>query len=185
MERKTPQQSGEAPVGEADTRAESLVEMVLSEHAEQHVAAPARIEGVVIGALAGLGPSGEPLVDFVGNTEGRPIPARATVATGPDTVGREVALMFEGGDPSRPILLGLIHVPVRAETPPTKAPLEGLEVQADGERMVLSAKREIVIRCGKSSITLTSAGKVLIRGAYLLTRSSGVNRIQGGSVQIN
>ena len=29
------------------------------------------------------------------------------------------------------------------------------------------------------------AGKVLIRGAYLLSRSSGVNRIKGGSVQIN
>ncbi|MEP7119602.1 MAG: hypothetical protein ABJE95_01785, partial [Byssovorax sp.] len=36
-----------------------------------------------------------------------------------------------------------------------------------------------------SSITLTRAGKILIRGAYVLTRSSGVNRIQGGSVQIN
>ena len=33
--------------------------------------------------------------------------------------------------------------------------------------------------------TLTRAGKILIRGAYLLARSSGVNRIQGGSVQIN
>ena len=41
------------------------------------------------------------------------------------------------------------------------------------------------LRCGKASITLTRAGKVLIRGAYLLSRSSGVNRIKGGSVQIN
>ena len=29
------------------------------------------------------------------------------------------------------------------------------------------------------------AREILIRGAYVLTRSSGVNRIQGGSVQIN
>ncbi|XXT19888.1 hypothetical protein WME94_57670 [Sorangium sp. So ce429] len=29
------------------------------------------------------------------------------------------------------------------------------------------------------------AGKILIRGEYLLVRASGVNRIQGGSVQIN
>jgi hypothetical protein len=34
-------------------------------------------------------------------------------------------------------------------------------------------------------LTLTHAGKVLIRGAYVLSRSSGVNRIKGGSVQIN
>jgi hypothetical protein len=58
-------------------------------------------------------------------------------------------------------------------------------VETDGERLVFSAEKEIVLRCGESSITLTRAGKILIRGAYVLTRSSGVNRIQGGSVQIN
>ena len=51
--------------------------------------------------------------------------------------------------------------------------------------MVLSAQEEIVLRCGKASITLTKAGKVLIEGAYVLSRSSGVNRIRGGSVQLN
>jgi len=56
------------------------------------------------------------------------------------------------------------------------------EVRVDGERVVFDAKKEIVLRCGKASITLTRAGKVLIRGAYLLNRSSGVNRIKGGSV---
>ena len=50
---------------------------------------------------------------------------------------------------------------------------------------MLTAEREIELRCGKSSLVLTRAGKVLIRGAYLLSRSSGVNRIKGGSVQIN
>jgi hypothetical protein len=42
-----------------------------------------------------------------------------------------------------------------------------------------------VFRFGQASITLTRAGKVLIRGAYLLSRSSGVNLITGGSVEIN
>ena len=50
---------------------------------------------------------------------------------------------------------------------------------------MLTAEREIVLKCGKASITLTRAGKVIIRGAYVLSRSSGVNRIVGGSVQIN
>ena len=31
----------------------------------------------------------------------------------------------------------------------------------------------------------TKAGKVILGGAYVLSRSSGVNRIKGGSVQIN
>jgi len=50
---------------------------------------------------------------------------------------------------------------------------------------VLKAKQEIVLECGRASITLTSAGKVLIRGAYLSSRSSGVHRIKGASVEIN
>jgi hypothetical protein len=60
-----------------------------------------------------------------------------------------------------------------------------MDAEVDGERLVFTAKKEIVLRCGKASITLTRAGKVLIRGIYLLSRSSGVNRIKGGSVQIN
>ena len=60
-----------------------------------------------------------------------------------------------------------------------------LPIDVDGERLVFTAKKEIVLRCGKASITLTRAGKILIRGAYLLSRSSGVNRIKGGSVKIN
>jgi len=60
-----------------------------------------------------------------------------------------------------------------------------VEVDADGERLVVTAKEQIVLRCGKASITLTKAGKVLIQGAYVSSRSSGVNRIKGGSVQLN
>lgn len=51
--------------------------------------------------------------------------------------------------------------------------------------MIVSAKEQLVLRCGKASITLTKAGKVLIKGSYVLSRSSGVNRIKGGSVQLN
>ncbi len=64
-------------------------------------------------------------------------------------------------------------------------PVLKVETTADGERVTVTAEREIEFRCGKASITLTRAGKVIIRGAYLLSRSSGVNRIKGGSVQIN
>ena len=60
-----------------------------------------------------------------------------------------------------------------------------VEVDADGERFVVSAKEQIVLRCGKASLTLTRDGKVLIQGAYLSSRSSGVLRLKAGSVQIN
>jgi hypothetical protein len=67
--------------------------------------------------------------------------------------------------------------------PDAKPPLA--EAVVDGEMVNIEGKEQIVLKCGKASITLTRSGKILIRGAYLLNRSSGVNRIKGGSVQIN
>lgn len=59
------------------------------------------------------------------------------------------------------------------------------DINIDGKRVVLEGKEEIVLKCGEASITLTKAGKIIIRGKYLLNRSSGVNRILGSSVQVN
>lgn len=136
------------------------------------------LPSLIVGRVASLLESGQPLVDFPGNTTGALVPARSLVSVVATTVGGEVALSFEDGDPSLPIIVGILqsHEPI---------PVSNHEVKLDDESLVLSAKKEVVIQCGKSSITLTSAGKVLIRGAYLLSRSSGVNRIKGGSVQIN
>ena len=93
-----------------------------------------------------------------------------------------VVLMFEGGDPARPIVMGVLR---GAKAGRWRSAPAQVEVDADGERMIVSAKEQLVLRCGKASITLTKAGKVLIEGAYVLSRSTGVNRIKGGSVQLN
>src|SRR6185503_13655819 len=136
-----------------------------------------RIDGVVIGTLLELDVIGSPRVDYPGNGGG-PLLARTACSLDSGKVGREVALLFEGGDPAKPILLGVLQRPGKPEP-------KALQVQVDGETLVLTGKKEIVLRCGKASLTLTSAGKVLLRGAYVSSRSSGVNRIKGGSVQIN
>jgi hypothetical protein len=60
-----------------------------------------------------------------------------------------------------------------------------MQVQADGERQVITAEREIVLKCGHASITLTRAGKVIIKGTYVLSRSSGYNKIKGAAIDIN
>lgn len=137
----------------------------------------ARIEGVVIGTLLELDVIGCPRVDYPGNPSG-PLAARTVASLDSVKVGREVALLFEGGDPSKPVILGVLHRPGKPE-PKT------LQVKVDGETIELTGQKEIVLRCGKASLTLTRAGKVLLRGAYVSSRSSGVNRIKGGSVQIN
>jgi hypothetical protein len=137
-----------------------------------------RLDGVVIGALVGFAEDGAPLVDFPGNPHDDPVPARTAAVLGEEDVGREVALLFECADPTKPVLVGPILHPVPEEA-------RKVSVRRDTERIELTADREIVLKCGSASITLTRAGKVLIRGAYVSSHSSGVNRIKGGAVHIN
>ncbi|MBC7943689.1 MAG: hypothetical protein H7X91_00110 [Burkholderiales bacterium] len=147
-------------------------------------AAPSRtqIDGVVVGTLVGFLENAVPLVVYPGQPGSAAIAARAILDLRGEHIGREVVLMFEGSDPLKPLVVGCLQE--KSAWPLAEKPAQ-VEVDADGERLVIDAKNEIVLRCGKASITLTKAGKVLIRGAYLLSRSSGVNRIKGGSVQIN
>ncbi|RMQ84472.1 hypothetical protein ALP97_01257 [Pseudomonas salomonii] len=138
----------------------------------------ARIDAVVIGTLLDLPHAGAPLVTYPGCPSRSGIVARCTARLSPADIGSQVALMFEGGDPAYPLVIGHL-LSAQASTAPVAS------VRLDDQCLALSAEREIVLRCGKASITLTRAGKVIIQGAYLSSRSSGVNRIKGGSVQIN
>jgi hypothetical protein len=61
----------------------------------------------------------------------------------------------------------------------------GATASVDGRKLVLTGEEEVVLRCGKASITLTSAGKVLLKGEYVSSKSAGVNRVKGAAVQIN
>ncbi|MGK4000770.1 DUF6484 domain-containing protein [Sorangium sp. So ce1024] len=167
-------EEAEAPPREAQDAAPSLLELVL---AQQDAAPPAarRVEGVVVGRVAGVDASGAVRVTFPGAPEGGTV-ARAMTSLREDDVGREVALLFEDGDPQRAIVMGKMAAGL------APAPIEAT---ADGRRVEIAAEEELVLRCGEASITLTRAGKIILRGAYVLSRSSGVNRIQGGSVEIN
>lgn len=64
-------------------------------------------------------------------------------------------------------------------------PAEAFEAQVDGRRVRIVAQDEIVLECGKASITLRRNGRVVIHGDYVETYSEGTNRIKGGQVRIN
>lgn len=137
--------------------------------------------------------SGQVLVDFPGNTQGL-VAARLTssikskMLNQTASADKEVLLAFEDNNPELPIIIDTLYSLVDEITNTPTIALETekpTDVTIDGRRVTFDAREEIVLRCGKASITLTHAGKVLIRGAYLLSRSSGVNRIKGGSVQLN
>lgn len=162
-------------------------------------AVPTIVPGeIVIASLTGMDSHGQPLVDFPSNQYG-PLVAMSTLPITQQHVGRSVALLFANGNLKSPVIMGVIHSPLQdllatyelRTTPPSQA---GAEENAsahahmatvDGKRVVIEGQEEIVLRCGEASITLTKAGKIIIRGKYLLNRSAGVNRIMGGSVQIN
>lgn len=150
---------------------ESLLEAAISSESAN------RVDGVVIGTVRAV--SGASVqVDHPASPSRSPLAAVSTIAITEADVDRSVALAFQDNDPRRPVILGFLW---NGES----ASRSALEVSADQERVELKADREIVLRCGKASITLTQDGKILLRGAYLLSRASGVNRVKGGSVQIN
>jgi hypothetical protein len=113
---------------------------------------------------------------------GELIAARSAVPLRHDQIGATVMVLHEEGDWARPIVVGVLQEGPLGTSPAVPA---RFDVQADGERLTLSAEREIVLRCGESSITLTRSGKVVIKGSYVLSRSTGYNKIKGAAVDIN
>lgn len=108
------------------------------------------------------------------------VPAASTVALTTDDAGAQVVIALQDADARRPIILGRLFDRAAA----VKTPI-ATTVTTDGDKLVFRAEREIELRCGDASIVLTRAGKVLIKGAYVSTRSSGANRIKGAYVDIN
>jgi len=138
---------------------------------------PSRNASVVIGLFLGLNEEGKPLVDYPGNPSGQALLARTTTNVGSSERGQDAVLVFEDGDPAKPIIMGLLQN--SSNEPKSDEPA------AEVETLEFRANREIVLRCGDASITLRSNGRLVIRGAYIETRASGTNRIKGGAVLIN
>ena len=144
---------------------------------------------IIIGEVVGINAQGQALVDYADTPLDQPLPAISTLGITQHHIGRQVALLFANGNPKAPVIMGIIHSPLQdviaAYEGLPVAPTSEPELTVNGERLVIEGKEEIVLKCGEASITLTRAGKILIRGKYVLTRSDGVNRMMGGSVQVN
>lgn len=161
---------------------------------------------VMIANFFGFNEVGQALVEFRGfNATPKVRAALTTVSLEQSDSGRQVVVMFVNQDPSQPVVTGLVRSPLydiletsepsileqtmlKQNSPDIEVDsIGGLEQQltVDGKKVLIEGTEEIALKCGESSITLTKSGKILIRGKYLLNRSSGVNRIMGGSVQVN
>lgn len=160
--------------------------------------------GTRVGRLVEWTSGHPPKVELDGNDRG-PLPARSVIPLDPSTIAEAIAsargvlLTFEDGRPDAPIITGLLQDLVdfgdapqiwddAAPSDPEEQPetnLAEVETRIDGKRIVFEAADEIVLECGQASIVLRRNGRVVIRGTYVESRSRGVNRIKGGSVEIN
>jgi hypothetical protein len=139
--------------------------------------------GVVVAELVGLAHEGSTalIANVLGAGAGL-MKARTVIALSGAQIGQQVVIGFEHGDPCLPIVMGVLR---GSTCLPLSMPDAQVEVTADGTRFVVSASEQLTLRCGKASVTLTKAGKVLIEGTYVSSKSTGVNRLKGGSVQLN
>lgn len=168
---------------ETEDPAASLLQPLLAGVPAAAAGFPPAADGIRIGELIATGDDGRtPLVTFPGQPGTAALRARSTVDLHGPHIGKLVVLAFDAGDPAKPIVIGVLR---EGDGWPLAEKPAQVEVDTDGERLIVSAKEQLVLRCGKASITLTKAGKVLIRGSYIMSRSSGANRIKGGSVQLN
>ena len=144
---------------------------------------PIALPTAVVARLHGFDLDERPLVVGLPGVLNEIVPAGSTVPLVREQIGSHVVVLFDQGDPRRPIIVGVLHD--SSSRPAAGLTASPLSAQIDDQKVVLTAEREIVLKCGDASITLTRAGKVLIKGTYVLSRSSGYNKIKGAAVDIN
>lgn len=157
-----------------------------------------KVEHIVLGYIIGFDEQSRPLVSFVYRGTKHQFAAYNTGVAGSTEKGRQVALSFVDGALHLPIILGSVYSPLcdiiegteqviddEPQTSLATRPFLDQPVKVDGKNVLIEGAEQVELKCGEASITLTKAGKILIRGKYLLNRASGVNRIVGGSVQVN
>jgi hypothetical protein len=132
-------------------------------------------EGVSLATFAGFDGEGRFLVALTDALHA--VPALSTLGLAEADVGLKVVVAFQQGKVRSPVILGRLQA--------REAPAAVAALKIDGERVVLQARQQIELRCGEASIVMTRAGKILIRGNYVLSRSRGVNKLKGAFVDIN
>lgn len=100
------------------------------------------------------------------------------------SIGRQVLVVFENGDPDLPIITGVMEN-VLEDIIEIEMPEEPVKATIDNKKQLFEAKEQITLKCGQASITLNKHGKIVIKGAEVISRASGTNKIKGSNIQLN
>lgn len=128
------------------------------------------IQGIIIGHIYDI--DDEARVWISHSNVKVPLVATSIFAINSNNINKQCALMFENGNPMRPIIMGLLQEPV-------------ITITAEIEKESIFASQSIELRCGKAAIVMNADGKIDIRGTKITSHSSGLNQILGASVKLN
>jgi hypothetical protein len=129
--------------------------------------------GVVSGKVVSLESNGLVLVDYPKNHLGW---VQARTLVNELQVGAAVLLAFDGGDHTRPVVLGILYDRVNTE----KATLH-----LKASRIIIEAGEELVMKSGEGSFEARRDGKVNIKGRDVVSRAARTNKVRGSTVLIN
>ncbi|ROQ18499.1 MULTISPECIES: hypothetical protein [Marinimicrobium] len=150
----------------------------------------------LVGTLAGFTEQGAPEVSVVVDGQRCSLVTLPALPVSRADLGRQAVVKNATGEVTTPLLMGFVHTPLeltleagqgdRSEPRSRQAQAMSVEVDdAPARDLVMEGQEKLVLRCGSASITLTEAGKIILRGRHLVSRSEGVNRILGASIQMN
>lgn len=128
---------------------------------------------IVCGEIAIRESTGEIYVEFPQNSLG---PLRARTLVEDLHLGAKVLLAFDGGDPTRPIVLGIVH---------ERAGIQGRTIHLKASRIVLEAQDELLLQCGEGSFEARRDGKVNVKGRNVTSRATRTHKVRGATVLIN
>ena len=133
------------------------------------------------GAQCRIGENGQVLVDYPANGGAPLLASKVYVIASPDPEPAagptDVTLIIE----SRRVTKDLEKL-----LDSTFARLSGNDrAESAPKTLRINADDELVLSCGKSSITLTKSGKVIVRGTKIVSHATGDHKIRGAQISLN
>jgi len=128
---------------------------------------------IVSGEIVSTTADGQVSVDYPQNSLG-PLSARTLMED--LYLGAKVLLAFDGGDPTRPIILGILHDQARTA---------GRTIRLKASRIVLEAEDELLLQCGEASFEARRNGRVDLKGRDVVSRATRTNKVRGSTVLVN
>ena len=160
------------------------MELELQQLLQAPVSVPGQPSAFIAGHLEGIDDEGRLLF----RPEGAELP-RVPVTIGmsaSDVVLLKAAQSFQRALVAQTAAAEFVLIGLLRERISTSAAKKGeLEVRMDGETVQLSAEHQIELKCGKSSLILRRSGRVILKGTYVVTTSSGPVKIKGATVALN